>query len=159
MDRNMAFDGQILFDICYKGQIRFGRSLTDCFISLASVNPCPRIVTRNRFFQAFRLGCQNHTIATFPVIVTGPFIRIVVVLCQNRREFADIVFDIIEVMGEPSIEQVIEILLISCDTIASRNSCWIDMVSLMEIEFYILAGFLQGIVHKLKLFGFNIVII
>ena len=62
-------------------------------------------------------------------------------------------------MGQPGIEQVIEILAIGLDTITTRHGCWIDVVSLVEIELDILACLLEGIVHEFKMLGFNVVII
>ena len=62
-------------------------------------------------------------------------------------------------MGQPGIEQVIEILAISLNTITTGHRCWIDVVSLVEIEFDILSCLLKGIVHEFKMLGFDIVII
>ena len=62
-------------------------------------------------------------------------------------------------MGQPGIQQVIKILAIGLDAITTRHGCWIDVVSLVEIEFDILACLLEGIVHEFKMLGFNVVII
>ena len=155
----MAFDSRIFFDFCHKGHVGLRRSLTDCLISLASVNPSSRIVTGDGFFETFGLSCQNQTIGAFPIVIARPFIWIVVILCQNSRKLANIVLDIVKIMREPNIEQVVEILIVGLDTIPSRDSCRMDMVSLVEIEFYILSRFFQDIIHKLELFGFDIIII
>ena len=62
-------------------------------------------------------------------------------------------------MTKPGIQKIIEILAIGLDAITTRHSCWIDVVSLVEIEFDILACLLEGIVHEFKMLGFNVVII
>ena len=62
-------------------------------------------------------------------------------------------------MGQPGIEQVIEVLTIGGDAVSPRHSRWVDVISLVEIELDILACFLEGIVHKFKMFGLDIVIV
>ena len=62
-------------------------------------------------------------------------------------------------MTEPGIQEIIEVLSLSLNAIATRHGCWIDVVSLVEIELDILACLLEGIVHEFKMLGFNVVII
>ena len=62
-------------------------------------------------------------------------------------------------MGQPGIEQIIKILTIGGDAVSTGHSSWIDVVSLVEIELDILASFLKGIIHELKVLGLDIVIV